>query len=623
MALQVCTQIACRIHHAPSRMSAGVRVSESGSTSVTLGANVANETHLKSDTLLTTSHRWSRLSIPVGDMPSVARDGTQTFSEQMFRQQVAAWRTAFSQCSATAVALHEPAGFEFSAMLVGAWYAEKTVYLPGDTQPGTCRALAELNVAFAGRFPEESGLQTVSAHAVATTAAVMPDAFQPLDADAARLVIFTSGSTGAPQAVPKRLAQLLSEVQTLEAQFGSQFAADDVVVATVSHQHIYGLLFKILWPLFRHRMFESESVLYPEQLATLLAARRSVVISGPAHLKRLPDTLDWAHGRSNVRAVFSSGGPLPIEAVAKAETLLGVAPVEVYGSTETGGIAWRQRTDCVETEWAPLPNVEVRAHSGRLAVRSPHLSTADWYVVEDHAELDASGRFVLKGRADRIAKIEGKRISLAAMEDALLQTGLVAEVRLVQLESSRDEIAAAVIPNEHGWTTLREHSDQALRGLLSDALRDRVERIARPRRWRWLDALPANAAGKTTNASIAALFQPAGLTGPALHVLAASSTEIQAELYVSPHLPVFDGHFRDIPVLPGVAQLDWAAMFGQRLFGIATPFTRAEALKFHRVYQPGPLLSLSMTWNAERRLLVFRYDSSTASHSSGRIFFAA
>ena len=47
--------------------------------------------------------------------------------------------------------------------------------------------------------------------------------------------------------------------------------------------------------------------------------------------------------RTQVRAIFSSGGPLLPESSQQAHALLGQSPTEVYGSSETGGVAWRQR----------------------------------------------------------------------------------------------------------------------------------------------------------------------------------------------------------------------------------------------------------------------------------------
>ncbi len=149
---------------------------------------------------------------------------------------------ARSRCDGPAVALFQPDGAEFAAALIGAWHAGKTVYLPGDTLPGTCRALAQRVATFAGEFPREFAPLASPADGDAASE------FRDLDANFTGVVIHTSGSTGEPQALPKTLSQLAAEVETLDRQFGA-YCEDTDVVSTVSHQHIYGLLFKILWPL--------------------------------------------------------------------------------------------------------------------------------------------------------------------------------------------------------------------------------------------------------------------------------------------------------------------------------------------------------------------------------------
>jgi len=551
-----------------------------------------------------------------GTGQTVARRGEHEIGESEFRARVTAWRSAFDGVANSAVALYEPDGVEFAAALIGAWYAKKTVYLPGDAQPETCRALHALNVMFAGAFPDEFARAKASNNTVSVTH------FGPLDADDAIVVIFTSGSTGAPQAVPKRLSQLIAEVHTLESVFGANIGNSDVV-ATVSHQHIYGLLFKILWPLVHRRTFAAESLVYPEQLQASLALRRSAIVSGPAHLKRLPETLDWNAVQHNVTTIFSSGGPLPLSAASGVEALLGHAPIEVYGSSETGGIAYRQCVHGQNAPWTPLPGVEVTAQSNQLAVRSAHLPDHEWFLVPDTASFDDHGNFTLLGRADRIAKIEGKRVSLLGIEDALLKSGLVAETRVIQLESIRDELGAIVVPNNAGWDVLRDEGARGLRVRLDAVLAQSVERLAHPRRWRWVDTLPMNAVGKTSRAASLELFAEYGVTFPAVRVLRASTQDASLELFVSPHQAAFDGHFRKLPVLAGVVQVDWAIMLARRIFGMQCIFSRMEAIKFLRVYQPGPMLRLTMQWNAERLLLTFRFESDTSTHSSGRIFFAA
>lgn len=563
-----------------------------------------------------TATAFTRFSEPVADEQPVARRGATDIDETSFRARMRGWIEALRQVPNSAIALFDPDGIEFAAALVGAWYAGKIVYLPGDTLPATCGALKALGVAFVGTFAD-------SWYPIARPASGDAEGLlAPLDADAVQLVLFTSGSSGAPHALHKRLAQLLAEVETLESLFGARMEDCDIL-ATVSHQHIYGLLFKILWPLTARRPFIAESAAFPEQIVAQLTERRTAIVAGPAHLKRLPAALDWQSARAGACVVFSSGGPLPIEAVTSVEAALGVAPIEIYGSSETGGIAWRQRLGAIEQPWTPLPGVAVREHEGLLGVRSRHLSDDQWLVVADRIVLAADDRFDLRGRADRIVKIEGKRVSLSGIEHALCASGLVTEARIVPLDTGRrEELGAVLVPSGEGWAVMRHDGMNALRRRLKSHVAECTERIARPRRWRWVDTFPVNAVGKSTERELARLFAPGALAMPAAHLLEQSSDRVLLELYVSPQLVCFDGHFAGIPILPGVAQVDWAEAFGRDNFDIAGEFVRLEAVKFHRLYQPGPLLSVELHWRDERGMLLFRFSSSAGPHSSGRIFFA-
>jgi acyl-CoA synthetase (AMP-forming)/AMP-acid ligase II len=133
---------------------------------------------------------------------------------------------------------------EFASALFGAWHAGKVVYLPGDNLPGTCAQLrAEVN-GFLGEFTVECSPILSAPHRTEDDT----DHFHRLESDFVGLVLYTSGTTGTPQAIPKKLAQLAREVATLESAFGALLGSGEIV-GTVSHQHIYGLLFRVLWPL--------------------------------------------------------------------------------------------------------------------------------------------------------------------------------------------------------------------------------------------------------------------------------------------------------------------------------------------------------------------------------------
>jgi acyl-CoA synthetase (AMP-forming)/AMP-acid ligase II/3-hydroxymyristoyl/3-hydroxydecanoyl-(acyl carrier protein) dehydratase len=533
-----------------------------------------------------------------------------------FLARAQAWRALALRTPGRSLALYQLDSIEFGAALLGAWQAGKTVWLAADQLPATCAALAARVDAFFGDFPAGHAPQ-------AEDLCTLPFAALPGDFEA--LVVHTSGSTGAAQAIPKRLFQLAHEVATLEAQFGAMLG-DAAVVATVSHQHIYGLLFKVLWPLAAGRAIHAHSQAYPEQFAALMAQGPCVLVASPAHLKRLPVHIDWQGSRAALRAVFSSGGPLPLDAALAAAALLGQVPTEIYGSSETGGVAWRRQHAATPGAWRPLPGVAWRvADGGQLEISSPFLADAGWMTLADRAQgLDAAS-FLLLGRSDRIVKIEEKRISLDAIEACLLAGPLVREVRVMPVEEGgRMVVAAFVVLSPEGQAMLDKSGKHAVNTCLRAALAGSVETVALPRRWRYLDRLPADAQGKTTHALLSALLD-GGLDErprlPRVALLEQQGDKVLLEVTVPARLFYFDGHFAQAPVLPGVVQLDWAIHFGRQYFALGAQFRAIHALKFQQVIRPEAPVLLELLHDSAKSSLAFRFYSDAGSHAGGRILF--
>lgn len=553
----------------------------------------------------------ARAALPAAGERIVAVRGGERLAHERFRADVARWQAAFATVAGTRIALFFDDSYDFACALFGAWHAGKLPVLPGDAQPQTLAQLLPEVDACAGDLP--GALQPA-------VDAQRPD-LAPLDARETRVVIYTSGSSGRPVAIRKRLAQLDAEVGHLESTFGQRLGSDAIVHATVSHQHIYGLLFVTFWPLAAGRAVAVEKLAYPEQMAERLAATPSLLVSSPAHLRRLPDTLDWSGARAHLRAIFSSGGPLPPEASEQAHALTGQSPIEVYGSSETGGVAWRQRARDGDA-WTPLPSVRWKLKDDTLCVHSLHLDGPEWWETADRAKPLADGRFVLQGRADRIAKVAEKRVSLVAMEEALLAGGLLAEARALVVEDDQGPRLAVVgVPSEAGWQLLHAAGKRGLNERLRAQLLEGFERVVLPRRFRYLRELPVNTQGKATEALLSALFAselPQALWRERRLPQAALSLDIV------PQLRVFDGHFPGAPVLPGVVQLDWAIAYGRKAFAdLPARFLRAEQLKFQQPVLPPLQLELALEWNAAAGQLAFRYTSQKGTHSSGRLQFGA
>ena len=530
-----------------------------------------------------------------------------------FQAAVAAWQARFARESGTRVGLFHEDAAEFAVRLFGAWAAGKQVHLPGDRLPATLSRLGQHVDLFAGQLPaavQLDGDETADGADI-----------KPLGREDVALVLMTSGSTGDPVAIGKRLRQLDAEVAALEQRFGPSM--DDAargraeIAGTVSHQHIYGLLFRVLWPLASGRPLRATRLSTPEQMAGRPTGRPLVLIASPAHLKRLPETLDWAGFNADLVHVFSSGGPLAAETSDATFTLWGRRPVEVYGSTETGGIA--ERADPRGT-WTPLPGVEWRLENDQLSIRSAHLpAPAAWFATADRAVGEGSG-FRLLGRADRVAKIEERRVSLDAIERRLAVVPGLGASRVVLLPGERERVAVVAEVTSEGAVRLEREGKATFSRNVRGWLVDHVDPVALPRRWRFVDRLPVNAQGKTTEAALVALFRP---TLPTVNWLERGDHAARLEFTADADLAMFDGHFPEAPVLPGVAQLDWAVHFGREAFKPAGEPLRIEQLKFQALVRPDMRVTLALEWAPEAGALTFRYTSAAGTHASGRLVFAA
>ncbi|HZD41478.1 MAG TPA: AMP-binding protein, partial [Terriglobales bacterium] len=397
------------------------------------------------------------------------------------------------------------------------------------------------------------------------------------------------------------------------------------IISTVSHQHIYGLLFNILWPLAAGRAIYAKSFCFPAELVGMLAERDGLLVSSPAHLKRLPAHFVGATISNRLRAVFSSGGPLSSEIVSDLKRLLGLVPIEVYGSSETGGIAWRQQHTSMDDAWTPMTGVTCRIDSaaGVLEVRSPHLPDSEWFRTADRATSLEDSRFLIKGRIDRVVKIEEKRISLAAIERKLTASSMVADARVIVTEESRARLAAFVVPSVFGRRKLALVGKLAFNRILADVVGQAVEPVGVPKVWRYLDQLPTNQQGKTAYADLIALLdaEPAHFMLPLQRLLEKDARHAVLEFTAPSDLAYFDGHFPGRPILAGVVQIDWVIACGRQYFDLPPAFLGIHGLKFQRIIAPEKPFTLELVHEPAASCLSFKITSPFGTHTSGRMMF--
>lgn len=324
-----------------------------------------------------------------------------------------------------------------------------------------------------------------------------------LNSEETCILMFTSGSTGKPKAVPQRMKEFEEDNAFVISKWGEEFIFRKLVT-TVSQHHIYGFLFGVSLPFTLGVPFRRKRIEFPEEFETL-SDEKYMIIATPAFLKRTVEIEEKLSLKNPW--IFTSGGACSAELAEKTEKLFGFCPLEVYGSTETSGIAYRQQSKD-GPKFTPFANARLwLGDDGCLRVVSPYIKNPEGFATADLAEFFDDGRFVLKGRSDSIVKIEEKRISLTEVENRILQTGLVADVKVVALQNDvRQYLAAAIVLNPEGRRKFAGTEKYLVNRYFHDFLMQYFENVVLPKKWRFVEELPVDVQGKKHKDEIVAMF---------------------------------------------------------------------------------------------------------------------
>ncbi|NUF48711.1 AMP-binding protein [Gilliamella sp. ESL0250] len=313
-----------------------------------------------------------------------------------------------------------------------------------------------------------------------------------------KLILFTSGSTGLPKPIEKSISQLELEIDILISEW-REFK-NDLFIASVSHEHMYGLTFKIMLPLCCKIPFICEPVLYQEQLTTQ-SHKKIIYITTPSILKNLDDKLPTI----NCDKVISSGGKLAYKEALLCQKSYGVLPNEIYGSSETGIIATRQQTQA-DIFWQLFPSMRIECKQSKPPLLISPLLTQPEPLHDEIKKID-NNHFYLNGRIDKIIKISENRVSLTFIEKQFNQLDEVAQAIVIPLEQNNRTILGAVIELSLPYKQLlHEYKHFELTQYFRLLLKDTLSLIEIPKKWRFVEFLPQNAQGKCSYIDLKILF---------------------------------------------------------------------------------------------------------------------
>lgn len=510
--------------------------------------------------------------------------------------------------------------YAMAAALLGAFEAGHSVALPPSTRresvlslmerPETAAVVHDMGAGISLRVDEvlDAALEREPA----------PRAALPPRENIATL--FTSGSTGETRAWPKSASQLLGEASLQGEVFG--VGPGSRVVGTVSPGHIYGLIFTVLLPLCRGAAFLRETPLHGEPIARVVREHGAdVLVTVPVHLRTLAALEPGALG--SLRRVFSSAGALPREDGESFAARHGLEAIEILGSTETGGVAYRRGAD----RFRPFPGIEVSVDGeGALLVDSPFVdaSLPRPYRTADLAVLYEDGTFDHRGRSDGVVKVGGRRVSISEMEQRLARHPGVRDAAVVALPAPAGRghqlLAAVVAPS----CTAQE---------IKAALLERFEASSLPRRILQVDALPRESNGKLTRARLLRLFglrpdaRPINWSlgwGSALHAQEGAIARREFAVDVPVDYGWFEGHFPGYPILAGAVQLKELVLPAvESAFPGLGAVKQMSRIKFTGRILPGDRVTVQVEREGDDAVVDFVVRKPSEVCSAGRLVFGA
>jgi malonyl-CoA/methylmalonyl-CoA synthetase len=420
-------------------------------------------------------------------------------------------RVAISAATSTELVVAHVAALRLGLVVVpvnGAYGARELGHIVADCTPAACVVDADRVEAFADALGGD-GLVT-------TPAVELPDAAPPeLDACAPEdvaMLCYTSGTTGAPKGAMLTHANALASGEALRLAW--RWRAEDRLVLALPLFHVHGLGVGLHGTLLCGASAVLLARFHPDSVLDAARDQRATLFFGvPTMYARLAASTRVAE-LAQLRLCVSGSAPLPASLHDDLEARAGIRVLERYGMTETlmnvsNPYDGERRAGTVGFA---LPGVEVRldAATGEILLRGPNVFagywrqedatrdafTADgWFRSGDIGARDADGYLRIVGRAKELIISGGYNVYPREVEDVLLEHPAVAEVAVVGEPSDEwgELVVAVVVP-----AAAAARDPDALLAFAAAQLAP----YKRPRRVRYVTALPRNALGKVVRSAI-------------------------------------------------------------------------------------------------------------------------
>lgn len=236
--------------------------------------------------------------------------------------------------------------------------------------------------------------------------------------DALALIVETSGSTGTPKRIELSLHALVASAKASQARLGGPgqwlltLPINYIAGANVLIRSLYAETQPVLMNTAMPFTVDAFS-----RAASLMTGERRYTSLVPTQLVRLIDSAklgdDYTLRLLRLFDAILVGGQALLPEVAASAEALGIRVIQTYGMTETCG-------GCVY-DGVPLDGVDVDIYRGLLRISGATLASnietdEGWFSTNDMGDLTDDDRWIVIGRADRVIKSGGIKISLDRVE---------------------------------------------------------------------------------------------------------------------------------------------------------------------------------------------------------------
>jgi 4-coumarate--CoA ligase (photoactive yellow protein activation family) len=299
------------------------------------------------------------------------------------------------------------------------------------------------------------------------------------------ITFYTSGSTGQPQPCPQDWQSLVDETEYFRILF-TQTLQQPIqrILALSPCQHIYGFLFSALLPeLLDVPVIRGTRAFFRVQSRDLKAG--DLVIGFPFIWKQI--------SRSQQKfptsvAGITSTGPCDPQVIQQLHQQGLEQLIEIYGSSETGGLGWRKQTDQpfqLLPRWQP-----VEGRNDALL----DLVSQQQQPLNDQLQWQDAHYFYPAGRLDQAVQVAGINVFPRRIEEQLCQLPQIKEVAVRLMSSEEgDRLKAFVIPTDPRQSTAE------LRQQLQNWCQHNLKTVERPQAFTFGNQLPRNALGKASD----------------------------------------------------------------------------------------------------------------------------